>query len=189
MKKYEPAKDVALVIANTRRKIRPNNIIEVAETLERLVTHYGSMDEVGRRVDLSGEMIREFLTALKLPQEVKELIAERKIDKIDVIRKIAALEDASQQITAAKALANLTSDEVRDILRLVKTTGVSIDEAKRVVLEAKPKGFHIFMMDFDDEIYKALLDVAKRRKLRPAEFVRDIVIDWLKREREKQPKH
>ncbi len=180
MKKYDPTKDIALVIANSRKKVRPNTLIEIAEALERLVTHYGSMTEAGKRVDLSAEMVREFLTVLKLPLEVRELIAERKIDKIDIVRKIAALEDPAQQNTAAVALSSLTSDEVRDVLRLVNTAGVSIEEAKRIVMEAKPKGFHIFMMDFDDEEYKGILLASKKLNIKPAELVRNIVRSWLK---------
>ena len=190
MKEYNPDIDLALVIANTKRKpgTRVKDIITIAKAIERLVKYYGSKEKLGKVVDLSSEMIREFLTALKLPKEVQKMIEKRKIDKIDVVRKIATFTEAPEQMNAAEVFATLSSDEARDILRLVKTTGVSIEEAKRVILEAKPKGFHIFMIDFDDEIYRALLELSKKHNIKPAELVRNIIIDWLKQDKEKHPK-
>lgn len=181
MKNLDEETALSILFANTKRKKRGTDLITIAKACEHLAKLYGSQKIVAEKVGLSTEMIREFLTALKLPQEVQELISDRRIDSIDVVREISVLKEPAKQIAAAKVFANSLSKDVRDIKRLVKDTDLSIGEAKEVVLESKPKGLHIFMMDFDDETYQALIGHAKAAKLKPAELVREIVTDWLER--------
>jgi len=181
MKKLDEETALSILFSNTKRKKRGADLITIAESCEYLVKLYGSQKAVAERVGLSTEMIREFLTALKLPEEVQELISDRRIDSIDVVREISVLKDPSKQIAAAKVFVSSLSKDVRDIKRLIKDADLPIGKAKEVVSESKPKGLHIFMMDFDDETYQALIEHAKAAKVKPAELVREIVTDWLER--------
>ena len=181
MKILDEETALSILFANTRRKKRSEDLITIAESCEYLTKLYGSQKAVAERVGLSTEMIREFLAALKLPEEVQKLISDRKIDSIDIVREISVLKDPSKQIAAAKAFADSLSKDVRDIKRLIKDTSLPVAEAKKAVLESKPKGLHIFMMDFDDETYRAVIEQAKNMKVKPAELVKQIVVDWLKR--------
>lgn len=188
MKTLDEETALSILFANTKRKKRKEDLITIAESCEYLTKLYGSQKVVAERVGLSTEMIREFLTALKLPEEVQKLISDRKIDSIDIVREISVLQDPSKQIAAAKAFADSLSKDVRDIKRLIKDTSLSVAEAKKAVLESKPKGLHIFMMDFDDETYRAVIEQAKNMKVEPAELVKKIVVDWLKRRVEMKDK-
>ena len=170
---------LSIIFANTKRKKRSVDILTIAKSFEYLVRLYGSQEAVAKKVGLSTEMVREFLLALKLPKEVQRLISTRKIDSIDTVREISIIKDPAKQVEAAKALANSPSKDVRDIKRLVKAANVSVEDAKKIVSNAKPKGLHIFIVDFDDETYQAIIKHAKAMKLKPAELVRDIVSDWL----------
>lgn len=178
---------LSIIFANTRRKKRSVDLITLAETFEYVIGLYGSQKAVARKVGLHPEMIREFRRVLKLPGQVKELILSRQIDRLDVAYRISMLEDPAKQIAAAKAIANLpSSKDVRDILRLAENADLSIEESKKMILESKPKGLHIFIVDFDDETYSALIEEAKALEVETAELVKGIVTDWLQRRRKRE---
>lgn len=174
---------LALVYANTRRKPekRVADLVAVAKAFEYLVDLYGSRKAVADKVDLSTEMVREFLTVLELPEDVRGLVSSRTIDRLDVALEIYMLKDRHKQVAAAKAIAGLPSKDVRDIRRVTEQANLPIEDSKRIVLEAKAKGLHIFVMDFDDETYDALLKAARDNDIEPAQLVTEVVGDWLRR--------
>lgn len=180
MKVLDEETALAILFANTKRKKRTDDLLTIAKACEYLInlSKYGSQKAVAKTIGISSEMIRQFLSALKLPDEVRELVSERKIDSVDVVKEIAAIKDPLEQIAVAHAFVNSLSKDARDIKRLVKNISFPVEEAKKMVLDAKPKGLHIFVMDFDDEMYQAILTHAKISKVKPVELVRKIVMDW-----------
>lgn len=180
MKELVEETALSILFANTKRKKRSVDLLTIAKSSEYLVKLYGSQKAVAEKIGLSTEMVREFLTVLKLPKEVQKLVSKREIDSIDVVREISVIKGLSKQIAAAEAFIDLLSKDVRDIKRLVKAANVSVEDAKKIILDAKPKGLHIFIMDFNDEIYQALTREAKILKIKPAELVKGIVTNWLK---------
>jgi len=177
---------LAIIFANTNRKNRNVDLFTMAECFDHLVKLYGSRKAVAKKVGLSTEMIREFLIVLKLPIKIQKLVSERRIDSIDVIKEISIIKYPSKQIKAAHAFINSLSKDVRDIKRLVKNTKLPIEDAKKIILDAKPKGLHIFIMDFDEETYHAIIRKAKILKIKPAELVKGIITDWLKQKMKKK---
>lgn len=186
MKNLNENNALAIIFANTNRKKRNVDLFTMAKCFDHLVKLYGSQKAVAKKVGLSTEMIREFLIVLKLPAKVQKLISERRIDSIDVVREISIIKYPSKQIKAAHAFINSLSKDVRDIKRLVKNTKFTIEDAKKIVLNAKPKGLHIFIMDFDDETYQAIIREAKTLKIKSAELVKGIVTDWLRQKMKKK---
>lgn len=51
---------------------------------------------------------------------------------------------------------------------------------KKRIMNAKPKGFHVFIVDFDDTTYKNLKKHSKKKNIKSAELVKKIVVEWLK---------
>jgi DNA uptake protein ComE-like DNA-binding protein len=174
---------LSLLFANTKRKKRSVDLITLAQSCKYLVDLYGSKKAVAEKVGLSTEMIRELMLPLEVPKEVQTLISSRKIDSIDKVREISVLKAPSKQIAAAKEVVNTPTKDVRDMKRLIERTGVSPKKAKEIILEAKPKDLHIFLIDFDEEVYHSILEHAKRKKLDPAQLVKEIVCDWLRKEK------
>lgn len=179
---------LAIIFANTRRKppSRKEDILTIAKCFDFLEGLYKSRKAVIEKVDLSNEMIRQFLTALKLPKEIQNMIAQRKIDSVDAVRNLATIDGRDKQIETAKLYASLQSKDARDINRIIKGGKISTKEAKKIIDKTKPKGFHVFVMDFDDDTYKTIIRVASSRKTKPAELVKKIVTDWLDKIRKKQ---
>jgi hypothetical protein len=126
-------------------------------------------------------MIRQFLTVLQLPKSVKDLFLSRQIDSVDIAKELAALDDKKKQISAGKAIANSLSKDVRDIKRLIKNGHYNIEDAKKTILDSMPKGLNIFLLDFDDNTMQQLIKEARKRKIKSADLVRDIVIKWLEK--------
>jgi hypothetical protein len=181
MKTIDENSALAILFANIRRKKRSTDLVTIAKACKYLIELYGSQKSVANKVGLSTEMIREFLTTLRLPAKIQRLISERKIDSIDIVKEISAIKDPSKQIAVAHLFTSSLSKDVRDIKRLIKEANLSIEDARKTVLNAKPRGLHIFVMDFDDEMSRAIKRYSKTLKMRPPELVRKIVIDWLKK--------
>lgn len=186
MKMLDEDTALAIVFANTKRKKRKENLLIIGKAFEYLVELYGSQNAVAKKIGLSPEMIRQFLAVLKLPKEVQKIFSKRQIDSVDVAKELLALKNPTKQVTVAKAIVDSLSKDTRDIKRFVKRANVPVEDAKRTVLDAKPKGLHIFMVDFDDKAYRAIIEQAKELKIKPAELVREIVVDWLKTKKDDQ---
>lgn len=180
MTKLDEETALSVVFANTKRKKRSADLLTIAKSFEYLVSLYGSKKAVADKVGLSSEMIREFLITLKLPREIQNLISGRKIDSIDIVREISTVKEPSKQVVVAKAFANSLSKDVRDMKRFIRHSDLSVQDAKKAILDAKQKGFHIFVMDFDEDTYQAILKEARIKKIKPVELVRTIIIGWLK---------
>lgn len=182
MKNLDKETALAIAFANMRRKKRPDDLVTVGKAYEYLTKVYGSQEAVANTVGLSTEMVRQFLTVLKLPQEVQRLFSNRQIDSVDVAKELAALREPAKQVAAAKLIADSLSKDVRDIKRLVKVTNARIKDAKKIISDAKPKGLHMFIIDLDDMMYRAIIAAAKAMKTRPAELVKGIIMDWIKQQ-------
>ncbi len=179
MKKLDEQSALAVVFANTRRKKRTEDLMAVADAFEFLACLYGSTQAVAKKVGLSAEMVREFRRLCGLSEPVKELVRNRVIDNLDVAYRIAMVAGARTQSAMAKEAAGLQTDDVRDVKRLVSKTGLTPANSKRKVVASKLKGFHVFVMDFDDAEYRDILQQARLRKIHPAEMVKSIIADWL----------
>lgn len=188
MKQLDEETALAIIYSNTRRKpeSRKEDILTIAHCFNYLIKLYGSRKAVSEKTDLSEEMIRQFLTALKLPKDIQDMIADRKIDSVDAIRNLAALKDTKKQFETATIYVNSQSQDARDIKRLVKKGKLEAKEAKKIIEKAKPKGFHVFVMDFSDNTYKDIVKSSKSLKVKPAELVRKIVVEWLDKNRSRR---
>ncbi len=181
MKKLDEQTALAILFANTKRKKRTEDLVTIAEACEYLVELYGTQKAVAEKVGLSSEMVREFRKILTLPREVQQMVKNREIDHLDIAYRISMVAEPGRQIEIARQVAKLQSKDLRDVKRLISTAGLSTQESKKKVLESKLKGLHVFVMDFNDEEYRAIIERARERKAVPAELVKQIVIDWLRR--------
>ena len=119
---------IGALIANTgdrdRRRVRRKlSLLEVAEWLETARRGLGSLRAVGERIDLSEEMLRQFATVNNLSPRVKRLVAERKIDGVDVAHRLSKLPASEQYHVATLAgSGELDSDDVRAVLTLRRSS-------------------------------------------------------------------
>lgn len=160
----EETNALAILFANTRRNTRTSNLIEVANATNFVVERYG-VEETARKVGLSKEMIREFLKVLELPMEIQAKVESREIDSVDITKRLLSLlhhgiseADIMQFIERNRGL---RTEDLRDVERLVKKSGMSLIEAMDVVGAAKKRSDHLFILSLDDATYQRIKRIAK----------------------------
>ena len=177
--RLDETRALAIIFANTRRKKRSADLVMVARAFDYLVRRLGSQRSVSQRVGLSAEMVREFLSVLKLAPAVQALVEKRKIDRLDVAYRLSKIRDEELQFAVAKEAAELPSRDFRDIERLVSAANLSLSESKQRVAESKLKDLHVFVLDFSREQYDEIRRRAKGAQKEPADVLKRVVVDWL----------
>jgi len=170
---------LSLIFANTKKKKRKIDLLTLGKCFQFLIKLYGNRKELAKKVDLSPEMIRQFLLVFNLPQEIQKEVELRSIDSVDIIRYLVSLKDPSKQINIANMAKNLPSKDIRDIIRLTDNNLLSETEAKTKLIEAKPKKLNIFIIDLDDELNRIVIKESKRLKIKPGEYIKRLVVEKL----------
>lgn len=180
---------LAIVFANIKRKSRPNDLVTVAKAFEYLYSLYGSQKAVAEKVGLSSEMVREFRQVLNLPEEVLDIVRSRQIDRVDEAYRISKIKDAGKQLKAARRAAGMLTDDIRDAERIVSRSGKSFHDAEVAVRQSKLRGLYVFVVEVEDAEHKAIRRIARQKNVGPADLVRDVIVNWLRRHRGvKKPK-
>ena len=65
---------IARLIANTRRKLRKDNLVEISNQIRWLERDLGSLKKVSETIGISVDQISQFLSVEKLCPEVKKLV-------------------------------------------------------------------------------------------------------------------
>ncbi|MEN6291187.1 MAG: hypothetical protein ABFD07_04100 [Methanobacterium sp.] len=173
---------LSILYSNSITKKRNVDLLTLSNYYDFLIKKYGnSRKAVADRLDISSEMIRNFLIAKDLPLEIQQLISERKIDSLDVVKQISEIKNKDEQIKVAYAILGLSTKDIRDIIRLIKKEKLNVDDAKKIILNEKPKKYHVYLIDIEDEDNSILLKEAEKEKIKPAEFVKKIILAWLEK--------
>lgn len=173
---------LATIYRNTRRHKRVVDLLTLAECFEFLRSIYPTQEETAKKTDLSREMVREFLQILTLPKFVKDLIKCRKIDSIDTAYRLSKIRDENTLRNLVDKLLDVQTHDVRDIVSSMReNVGLSIDSAKEIVLKNKPRDIHFFIIDFSEKDYRRLCSLAKDIESSPAELIKRIVDNWLRK--------
>ena len=180
MNDLNETKALGIMFSSTKRKNRINDLITIAQSCEYLINLYGSRKKVADILGISTEMIRQFVLPLKLPKLVQDLISDRKIDSIDVIMHLNSLKNPNQQIKAAQMITDVSSKDVRDIIKLVKKYNIDIDESINTIIQLKTRSMHIVMLDIEDDSYNILKEISNEINIPPAIITKVIVESWLR---------
>jgi len=79
-------------------------------------------------------------------------------------------------------LAGFTSDDVRDLKRMLKYTKIDLNKAVKTLTDLKDQNLHIIVIDVKDSIYKNLKKKAADAKKKVPEFVREIIEKFVQEE-------
>lgn len=181
--------DQALAICFANLKgTRNKDLLTTARALQFLksLPHYGSNAKVGEKLNVSGEIVREFLVLLQLPEGIQELIDQRKIG-LDQGRKLWRLGRDRPELLhdAAGAMADLSAIESRHLIDyMLKHPELSATEAKRQLLATQTqteREFHVIAL-LSEEQYRRLERRARGRKTSTSDLVTSIIAQWLDRE-------
>lgn len=130
---------LARLIINTKRKVRQDNIVEIAEEITELSQKLGGIKQVSEKLNISSEMLSHFLKVKKLNVEVKKLVEKRKIDSVTVVKYLSKFIEEEQIYIANEIIkGNLNSVELRYIYPLRnKFRELSIQDVVNKHLQSK----------------------------------------------------
>ncbi|MEG1583431.1 MAG: ParB/RepB/Spo0J family partition protein [Anaerovorax sp.] len=135
---------VAIIENMQREDLNP---MEESEALNQMISTYGlTQEEVSRSVGKSRPYITNALRLLKLPEEVKKMVAEGQLSNGHA-RTIAGVKDEKKQIE----LANLTLKEGLSVRQLEKLAKEEADQGmnKRAKARTKVKNREILTLEED----------------------------------------
>jgi hypothetical protein len=154
-----------LLSIGTRKRWRAADPISTARQLEALIK-VAPQKEIAKKLGVSQEMIREFLSLLTLPSNVQELVRARKIS-IDAGYRLSLIGNENYQEALAKSIVarTLTTKEVRGIVQslLKRNRDMSVSEGVELVVKYRP------VVDTEDLVVTSLDRVTFERLKAEAE--------------------
>lgn len=113
---------IARLIANTLRKKRPNNLIEIARDIRWLQDDLGSLKAVSEIIGISTDMLGQFLSVERLSPEAQKLVEERKIDLVNIVHYMRNFDSEAQQIISKEVIeGRLSGEDIRVLAPLQKS--------------------------------------------------------------------
>lgn len=140
---------IARLIANTRRKKRPDNLIRIADDILWLSNYEGSLPKVSQIIGISTEMLKKFLSVKQLSFEIRKLVEERKIDSVTIVHLMKNFDSRSQQILADEVMAGrLTVDDMKVLVPLKRSLpNLNINQLISRVQESKDRKIYIIRFE------------------------------------------
>ena len=139
--------------------------------------------KVGQAVGVSGEIVREFLTLLKLPSELQPLFEQHKLG-LEQGRKLWQLTNSRPDILCqvALTLVRLSAMDSRGLIEyLLRHPDTTVAQAEKVIVQSRTvieREFHVIAL-LSEEQYGRLEASAKKRGDTVDVLVTDIVQEWL----------
>ena len=130
---------IARLVANTCRRKRPNNLVEISRAIRWLQDDLGSLKAVSETIGISTDQLSQFLSVERLCPEVRELVKERKIDLVNTVHYMRDFDVEAQQVIAREVIAGrLSGEDIRALAPLHKSLPhLTIDQLIERVQESR----------------------------------------------------
>lgn len=113
---------IARLISNTRRKKRPDNLLDIARDIRWLEDDFGSLTAVSKAIGISTDMLRQFLSVEQLCPEVQKVFGERKIDLINIAHYMSNFDPVAQKVIANEVInGRLSAADIRVLAPIRKS--------------------------------------------------------------------
>ncbi len=148
-------KGLAKIGKGTRRKKRQINLIELAKEISSLYNEYRSLEKAAKVIELSPEMVRQFLKINELDENVKQLVKDNLITSVDICYRISKLDKKSQNLLAKQAISKrLSSDDVRAIVKYkINNPRLSISQVIERVIQSKDRKIYVAYLGIDKNTF------------------------------------
>lgn len=180
----------ALAVALSNLKgAHQKDLLRTANALAFLTRETGSQTAVAEMVGVSREIVREFLSLLRLPDDVQAMLASGELTTLEQGRRLAQLSRyrPHEVAAAAREMTSLTAHDSRSLTEyLIAHRDVTPAEAKARVFGSKDvvsKEFHVVAL-LNEAEYRRLVELARQDGQTPDELVSTIVRDVVGRDGE-----
>lgn len=175
---------MAICFANLKGP-RDKDLLGTARALQYLksLPEFGSNEKVGKAVGVSGEIVREFLVLLRLPDQVQRLLEQRQLS-LEQGRRLWQLGRRRPELLqgAAEAMTDLSVIDARHLVdHLLRHPELTVLEAKQAILGSKTlmeREYHVVAL-LPEAQYRLLETQSRRQQKATDELVTAIVQDWL----------
>jgi len=145
-----------------------------------------SSEKIGDKFGVTGRLVIEFLSLLKLPPEVKHRLSKGEIG-IDVGAQLseAKLGDETT-VKIGEVIAGMLEHDARGVIQFAKKfPNASLEEYKQRVLASKPRKEEVSMVviSLQEEKYQKLKEQADRQNLSVHDLGQRIIEEWLEKQR------
>jgi len=172
-KKEEELLALLFVNLKSRKKKTGKLLLKMAQACKLLSEHYGSSKSLAEKQSVSVETIRGFARVAELPEEVKNLIKEEKIN-FDVAQRLCRLEGKDLQIKVAKIVEGMNADDAREIIQYAKKfPDESLDEIKKRLSASKRRAekYNLIILPLPEDLFKLLNSFAKKKDISTEKFI------------------
>lgn len=176
--------DFAIAYANLKGP-RKKDYIGTAKALQRLKSYpeYNTNEKLAQQLPVTREMVRQFLTLLRLPEEIQRLFGPDGL-KLEHGRRLWQVTrkrpDLQRDVT--RAMAELKAHDARDLVTYVLDhADMPVMEARKIILNSKTKTtreYHVIALLPESE-YKSLVEYARKQRLPVDAAVTSIIRSWL----------
>ena len=173
---------LAVAIANLKGS-KAKALIPTARALRSLRDRYPSNAAVGKRVGVSREIVREFLSLLELPEAIQQLLTEKRLS-LEHGKKFAQLNRRRPDLVpiVAHASTDLHAHEVRELVEVVlRDPDVPVNESLARLDASRSvhtREYHVVAILAEEE-FRGLERAARRFNLAPHELTTKIVREGL----------
>ena len=179
-------KNEALAICFRNLKgAKAKDLMLTARALKHLreLPEYRSNKSLGKKVGVSGEIVRQFIALLDLPSSVQAYLEQGKLG-LEQGRRLWQLNRTRPSVVeeAAFEMNSLTAMESRDLVEyLLRAPTSSVQDALDGLEAAKPEVSHEYHIDaiLDERSYRSLETRAREQKVRVNDLVSMIIKSWL----------
>jgi|GEM_PF-2509853 len=129
----------ARILLSTKRKSRQYSLYEIASDILFLKNELDGINNVSNLIGITTGMLNQFLSVLKLPTKILELIKQRKIESVSIAHTLSKFNDKDAiQLAHLVLKEGLTSQELRIILPFRrKNLNEPINNIVKRVLDSK----------------------------------------------------
>jgi ParB family chromosome partitioning protein len=167
---------LASLTENVQREDLPPS--ERARAVVRLVEHYGSYEEVARRLGYSEGTIRRWTALHGLWPELKEYVDAGRLTDQEALQLMRAPLSREQAVEVAKEIMGLPADVRRRAIAIARQGRAS--QAKQIVSQARQRRVRSFTIRMHEAVVAALERAANEEGTSPEELAMDVIQDWLR---------
>ena len=161
------------------------DLLSTARALKYLkeLPEFGSNRSLGEAVGVSGEIVRQFISLLDLPDSIQGYIEQGKLG-LEQGRRLQQLIRRRPDVAkdAARVVCSMTAMETRDLVEyLIRTPTDSVDDALNAIGEARTQIAEEYHIDaiLDGESFRLMTTHAEAKGISVNNLVTVIVNSWL----------
>jgi len=178
--------DALAICFSNLKGYKDKDLFATAQALSYLKTlpENRSNKKVGKLVGVSGEIVREFISLLRLPEAIQDLFKQGQLKHLEQVRRLWQLARINPGLLdeTAVAISQISAWDGRLVIDyILKNPGVVVSDALKVVNDSKTiteKEYHVIAI-LSEEEYKLLAAEAKKHKTPVDLLVTSIVQQWL----------